>query len=160
MLSAEYLREVLDYDRQTGTFRWRVRHGHALAGSVAGGVCQDGYRRIGINRQCHLEHRLAWLHIHGMWPTAQVDHINGNTLDNSILNLRLASNAQNQMNRRPSNRHGFKGITFNRTEQKWRAQIALGGKKITLGRFDTPEAAHDAYRNAAARLFGEFARVE
>jgi hypothetical protein len=88
-----------------------------------------------------------------------VDHINGNTLDNRVENLRFASPSQNGMNAKLSkaNTSGFKGVTFNKRKEKWMAQIRFDGKNQFLGYFYTPEEAHTAYCEAATRLCGEFA---
>jgi len=93
-------------------------------------------------------------------PGKVVDHANGNKLDNRRANLRVCSAAENLRNRKraKSNKSGFKGVYSDRS--KWRAQIRIDGKKICLGTFDSPEIAHDAYRQAARVHHGEFARFE
>lgn len=90
----------------------------------------------------------------------RVDHKNGNTLDDTRSNLRLATHAQNMRNskRRKNNSSGYKGVNFFRG--KWRAQIQHEKKNITIGMFDTPEQAHEAYCAKALELQGEFARFE
>lgn len=87
-----------------------------------------------------------------------VDHINGDGLDNRRSNLRVATNAENGRNRRISvaNKSGFKGVDFNRG--RWRATIRDGSRPVFLGRFKTPEEAHDAYCKAAVKLHGDFSR--
>jgi len=88
----------------------------------------------------------------------QVDHINGNGLDNRVCNLRVASNGQNQANKKTSikNKSGFKGVTF--LGKKFKSQIKYNGVVIYLGIFKTPEEAHEAYKQAAIKYHGEFAR--
>lgn len=92
----------------------------------------------------------------------QVDHIDLNPLNNRRSNLRLASQQQNSANQRKpkSNTSGFKGVSWDKENRKWKAQITHGGANHSLGRFDTPEEAHAAYCKAAEELHGEFARVE
>ena len=94
-------------------------------------------------------------------PGALVDHKNGDGLDNRRANLRFASASQNNSNSRirASNSTGFKGVTFDRGRQKWRAQISVGGRVINLGRYETPEDAHAAYAQSAQKHYGEFARL-
>lgn len=87
-----------------------------------------------------------------------VDHKNLNSVDNRRANLRLATSTQNQGNRRVSknNKSGFKGVS--KAKNKWVATITVNGRRIILGRFKTPEEAHEAYCAGAKEHFGEFAR--
>jgi hypothetical protein len=108
--------------------------------------------------------RTVYLHraIMGEPDGFQVDHINGNGLDNRRVNLRLATRSQNQHNRGASsnNTSGFKGVTWHNGVKKWQAQIAFCGKNKYLGRYDTVEAAHAAYAEASIKYHGEFRRVQ
>lgn len=90
----------------------------------------------------------------------QVDHRNGDSLDNRRENLRLATPSQNTANRRKpkSNTSGFKGVGWSKDHKKWVAYYGKGCKKI--GYFDTPEKAHEAYKAKMIEVFGEFARTE
>lgn len=92
--------------------------------------------------------------------TMQVDHINGDGLDNRGANLRLATHAENGLNKGclKNNKIGIKGVSWCRRSEKWKAQIQLNGRSKTLGRFDTTEEAAAAYREAAQQLHGPFAR--
>lgn len=89
-----------------------------------------------------------------------VDHIDGNTMNNTRVNLRLSTSSQNQCNRGKSKRNttGYKGVTYR--NRKWIAQIGLNGKVYYLGVFDSPEEAHEAYKKAAMELHGTFAKFE
>lgn len=158
-VTAERLRELLHYDPETGTFRWKVRQGTQRApGEIAGGVNQKGYGRISIDGRAHQSHRLAWLYVYGEWPALTIDHINRVTVDNRIANLRLATISQNGANSiGRKGRNPFKGVTLTK-ENKWHAQIGKDGRRFHLGTFSTPEEAHEAYACAAVDLFGEFAR--
>jgi hypothetical protein len=79
--------ELLDYDRATGVFTWKVSRGLASAGRLAGWVNECGYRVIFINSKGYKAHRLAWLFVHGAWPVYTINHINGMKDDNRICNL-------------------------------------------------------------------------
>jgi hypothetical protein len=95
-----------------------------------------------------------------------VDHINHNKLDNRKENLRLCNISQNGMNRVTgvNNTTGYKGVSARvyskRTNNiRYRAEIKVNQKTITLGSFDTPQEAALAYDSAAVAYFGEFALV-
>lgn len=91
----------------------------------------------------------------------QVDHINGEGLDNQKRNLRLATNAQNHQNQiKPvASKSGFRGVSFDKRRNKFYARIWLNGRRISLGRFQTAVEAARAYDEAAVKLHGEFARL-
>ncbi len=87
-----------------------------------------------------------------------VDHINGDCLDNRKANLRLATNAQNNYNKRPLNSFSkYKGVFFIRKEKRWTATIGLNHKKIYLGNFKDEIKAAKAYDTAAKKYYGQFA---
>lgn len=89
----------------------------------------------------------------------QVDHINGDKLDNRKQNLRLCSNSQNHMNKgvQSNSTTGYKGVSFERSINRYRAYLNLNGKRYNLKTFKTPEEAAQAYNTKAKELFGEFA---
>lgn len=91
----------------------------------------------------------------------EVDHIDGDGLNNRRSNLRLTTHSENCRNRRrrSDNKSGFKGVCWNNSRRKWQAQVHAGGKTNHLGYFTSAEAAHVVYCEAAARLHGEFARM-
>lgn len=91
----------------------------------------------------------------------EVDHIDGNTLDNRKSNLRLVTTSQNQMNRGISyaNKSGFKGVSWNKASKKWMAQIKANNVHYYLGLFDTKEEAAAAYSAKAQEVHGEFTRA-
>jgi hypothetical protein len=153
MLTANRLREVLDYDPQTGIF--------TRAGKRAGSSNGCGYLRIRVDGQRYLAHRLAWLHVHGVWPSDQIDHVNTDRADNRIANLRDASRSQNHANTPLSraNTSGFKGVYWAPHTARWRAAIKVNGKKRHLGYFYSANDAALAYEAAANKMFGEFARA-
>jgi hypothetical protein len=165
VLDAKRVRELFDYDMDTGGFIRRVRAGRMLAGSVAGWKCgaAPGHIYLDIDGHKYKAHRIAWLYVTGAWPRCAVDHVNGKANDNRFSNLRLATMSQNIANaKRPKNNtSGFKRVKRNLPfTKRWRAHIKVKQKHIHLGYFDTKEQAAAAYLVAAKRYFGEFARAE
>lgn len=147
-LTAQRLREALEYDPETGLFVWKIRTRGAKLGAIAGATA-GRYIVIRLDKRLYYAHRLAWLHVYGEWPKALVDHMNGSGTDNRINNLRHAdkrTNAENQ--KRGYGRTGLLGVTAGRTPETWRAQITVSGRTKWLGTYDTPEAAHQAYLTA------------
>jgi hypothetical protein len=89
----------------------------------------------------------------------QVDHINGNTLDNRKQNLRICSNQENSFNKNKNsnNSSGYKGVYFDKERNKWRSAIQFNGKSIkSPKRYDTPEEAYEWYVQKSNELFGDF----
>lgn len=113
-------------------------------------------------RKTRTIHRLVAQAFCGLNDSEYVDHINGDTSDNRSVNLRPCSPIQNSRHRTksPTNTSGYKGVTWHKQRRKWQAAIGMNKKCRYLGLFDTPETAHEAYRAAALKYFGEFANFE
>lgn len=163
--TADRLRKVLAYDPDTGIFTRLVAfHRTRWEGKTAGGPGTRGYISIRFDGQRYKAHRLAWLYVHGEWPSGHLDHINGAPSDNRIANLRIVTDKQNTWNRKRhiTNKSGFKGVSRKPRLRStpWVANIQLDGVQVYLGCFATPEEAHVAYQKAARKHFGTFARSE
>jgi HNH endonuclease/AP2 domain len=161
-ITAVRLRELLDYNDETGEFRWRKRISRAVrAGDPAGTLDKDGYRKIAIAGRQYRAHQLAWVYKTGKWCPQVIDHRDGDPSNNRWANLRSATISQNNANRRlhRNNKCGFKGVIQNHIG-RWVAAIYKDGQRYHLGSFATPEEAHAAYAAAAPKLHGEFARTE
>ena len=146
MLTQSRLKELLNYDPDTGVFAWLVKPSKRVnVGAIAGCVMVIGYREIGIDGKSYYAHRLAFLYMTGAWPIDQLDHRNGIRDDNRWDNLREATNAENCQNQvMPcTNKSGFMGVS--RFRNKWRARIKIAGREKHLGFFDAPEDARAAY---------------
>jgi len=140
MLNQILLKKLLNYDENTGIFTRRISlHGKVKVGDIAGTIANDGYCHIRVDSKRYQAHRLAWLYVHGEWPTNQIDHINGIRNDNRIANLREATRSENQQNRKTSNYNstsGYLGVSVNK--DAYTSYIRLNGKIIYLGRFKNP----------------------
>lgn len=127
---------------------------------------RNAYAHTSIDGKSIGIHRLVLARILGrpLTDTELPDHVNCNGLDNRRCNLRQATQRENMRNKRryKNNRSGFKGVyqEWKNHRWRWRAAIVIDGKQLSLGRFDTPEEAHEAYKAAANKYFGEFARFE
>lgn len=155
-LPLDVVDKYLEYDPETGDITRKITVSHnAKAGSVAGHIDSDGYRKIGILGNYYKAHRLAWLLYYGVWPDLEIDHINHHKSDNRISNLRSVSKAEQQYNRpsRKDNKSGFTGVLWHKRDCIWEAHIRVNRKRIYLGRFETVEAACAA-RKAAEQHYG------
>lgn len=158
LLTRARLLELLEYDPATGRFFWLVSQGTRSAGSEAGNHRSDGYIYIKIDRVLYRKTRLIWLYVHGHWPINHIDHINGKTWDDRLINLRDATRSENLGNRKrnKNNTSGFKGV--HRRGNSFRAYINHNGTRFHLGCFSSAVEAHAVYCAKATELFGEFAR--
>lgn len=151
-MNIERLKELLFYNPDTGVFSHRKkRTGVPYAGMKAGYVNESRgipYERIKVDGKAYKTHRLAWFYVHGKFPDGEIDHINGNTLDNRICNLRDVTRQDNCKNRtiRSDSKSGVNGVRFQ--NGKWVARITHNGKRITLGSFEDLEQAKIARREA------------
>lgn len=147
-IDSTYLREVLEYNQDTGIFTWKKSRYKNKIGTIAGCFSSEKYWRITILRQEYLAHRLAWLYINNEYPIHEIDHINGIRHDNRISNLRCATTQENQQNiKKPNvrNKSGFVGVHWCKTYKKWIAAIRINKIKKQLGRFDSAEEAYKVY---------------
>ena len=148
-LDADQVRQVFHYDAETGVFTWRITLGKGRAGRPAGNVNRDGYLDIGIYGRKYPAGRLAWLYVHGEWPKAQIDHMDGEKLNNRIANLRDVDARMNQENMRKArvdNVSKFLGVTA--CQDHFISRIKIKGRQIILGKFTTAEEAHETYLKA------------
>jgi len=157
----EIIKNCIDYNPDTGVFVWKIScSARSFKGQRIGWRTKAGYLRVQLNHHRYLLHRLAWFFVYGEFPTGELDHINGITDDNRIINLRLANRSQQCSNQKKSvvNTTGFKGVS--RRRGRFLAQIQYEKQHYYIGDYDTPEEAHAAYCKKADELHGEFSRHE
>lgn len=152
-LTYSRLIELLDYDPSTGFFCWIAKsspsHNNLKLGAAITTVGADGYIKIVIDGESYKAHRLAWMFVHGSFPSKIIDHINRDKTDNRISNLREVSHVGNSLN---TNRVvNAKGYYWCNTYKKWRSQISLDGKRKNLGYFINEQDAKRAYENALSK---------
>jgi len=170
MISQKHLKSIINYNPSTGFFTWLSRPADMFScgnrsaksycdmwnsrysGKIAGTISDmgmNGIRRcIVIKKKQYFSYRLAWLYVYGVWPECEIDHINGNSLDDRIVNLRDVTSQENSRNSRipTTNISGIIGVRFRGDKGKWVAGITVNNKSIHLGYFD------DLFSAACARI--------
>jgi hypothetical protein len=157
-LTAQRLREVFNYNKETGEFTWvsdfKMFYGGVRykSGSTAGGPRKHGYIGISVDGKRYLAHVLAWLYVTGSFPYGDIDHIDGDPRNNRFENLRDVSrqvNIENRIRANNNNSSGFLGVSRAATKsERWVASIHSCGKKYHVGIYKTKEQAHQAYLEA------------
>lgn len=160
IVSWERLREVLDYDPETGIFVWKVNQGKNRTAGKKAGFAFGPYWSLRVDKVQYLAHRLAWYYAHGYMPDCGIDHKDNDKRNNALFNLREGNqslNMQNLQKCRSDNKTGYLGVCWHSRDKKYQAQIHLDGKNHFLGLYDTAEEAHQAYIEAKRKLhpFGE-----
>jgi hypothetical protein len=143
----EYLCSILIYEEQTGHVYWKKNNRIVAACKKI----KNKYKRIMIDGVAYVLHRIIYqMHYGDLTSSDVIDHINQNSHDNKIKNLRKADvfiNNQNQGNRK-NNTSGYKGVSWSKQKNKWRATITINNKHKTLGCFNDKETAYAVYLKA------------
>jgi hypothetical protein len=154
------LSRLLKYDPYVGAGTWLVSPSNRVQkGAFAGHLHHDGYIYIKHKSKQYKAHRLFWFLQTGHDPgILTIDHIDQNKSNNKFLNLRLATQSQQNCNttKRCNNSSGHKGVHFCKKRQKYEAYIKIDKKKINLGRYKTFKEAVAARQAKELELFGEF----
>lgn len=158
--SAARLKELFYYNPSTGLFTRLTTRGGQRAGSIAGSIDADGYRKIVVDGVLHRASHLAWLYVNGEY-VKMIDHWDRNRANDRIKNLRPSTKGQNNVNsiKPVNNKSGFKGVSWHARASKWQAIISVNNKSIYLGLFAKRTDASNAYLAAARYHFGEFAHA-
>jgi hypothetical protein len=150
------LKEIFEYDNIKGLY---FKHN---PNKSIGTIDNNGYTRLMYKYKRYMLHRLVYeYHFGKINDNLIIDHIDGNKQNNLIENLRVATYAQNQMNRKTNlnNKLKIKGVYYHKQHNKYHARIQINNSKKHLGYFDSLEEASQAYQTAAKELFGEFYKV-
>ncbi len=135
MITKSELKKLFHYDKYTGLFTRLVTVKHnAKKGSLAGSVNSCGYLLFRVNTKKYRAHRMAWLYVYGANPKNEIDHINGDKLDNRIENLRDITSMENSRNRTTSiNKFGVVGLSWCKKTKKFYSRITIKRKTECLG---------------------------
>lgn len=158
LMSVGDIRDLIDYNAETGVLTAKVNFSGRQAGSVIGSQTWQGYYAFSLFGKKCFAHRLAWLLHYGEWPSQPIDHINGIKTDNSIRNLRLCSLSQNQFNKptQKNNTTGVKGVYWNKRDKRYVASVQFNGKKYSAGHHKDIESAKEEVMKLREKLAGEF----
>jgi len=145
-LTQEFLKSILNYNHETGVFT-RISNGRVVGYKV--GSKNKFYFGTEIKNRQYKLHRLAWLYHYGENPPDLIDHIDGNTFNNAINNLRSVSNSENLQNQKKAmvtnKSSGLLGVYYRKDRNSFRSMITINGKKKTIGYFKSAIEAHEAY---------------
>ena len=133
---------------------WRISLARRTNREALSSPHSAGYLHGKINGHPLFAHVAMFALVHGVWPSGQIDHIDGNRTNNRISNLRDVSASDNQRNqsRRSTNRSGFTGVHWHAQSKSWRAQIRHDGRTVSLGCFKTISEAARARAKANVRF--------
>lgn len=157
-LTITHLKDLFSYDSLTGDLIRIKAFGtrrKLFEGKIAGYTNRRGYRQISIDGIRYQAHRLVWFYHNGTLPSVDIDHINGNRSDNRIENLREAFGSINQINTKlhRHNTSGIRGVSWNKSNNKWTVSIYQNNKRINLGYFDSIEAARERRLQAEESIY-------
>lgn len=137
----EELRLLFKYDPETGKIF------NQKTGKEIGYNNGKGYLRTQVKDNKVVLHQLAWVLVYGEVPSMDIDHINGNKMDNRLDNLRLVSRGANLQNSKV-----YRGFWWNKLAKKWSVAVKINYKAIHIGYFDTELDARAAYIRAKREL--------
>lgn len=147
-MTASFFLGLFNYYPELGVLVWKDHWDKAArtryTGKVAGAKDAKGYRSVTVGDKKFKIHRIIWFLERGDWPE-EIDHIDGDKLNNCIGNLRSANRRVNNSNRVTHRAGRLVGAYFHAKAQKWCAQITINGKNRYLGLHESELAAHDRY---------------
>lgn len=149
MITQEQLKQLLNYDPETGVFTSRLKN------KTVGSISNRGYLRLNIAKRLYMAHRIAWLYMTGQFPSIEIDHIDGCKLNNKWVNLRQVTRKQNMENTSlfTNNISGYRGVAWYKNNNKWGASVFHNGRRHFAGLYITEEEAHIAAQQLRNELF-------
>jgi len=166
----EELKEYLDYNPDTGILTWIKNRGCMKKGQQVGSLHKGNtcvYLRMQFKGKPYVVHRLAYFIYHGIDPLEKnIDHRDGNGLNNKITNLRLATASSNGHNRSLSknNTSGKSGVSWMSFRKygtgRWIARITFNNECIYLGSYVNKKDAIQVRNEAEKKYYGEFRRQD
>jgi len=157
-MDIEFLKQFFEY--ADGKLYWKNDRGRGVKkGNRAGHLQHTGYWIVQLGKKHYREHRIIFMMHHGFLPK-EVDHIDGDKLNNNIENLRACSSSENSINKKLDcrNKLKIKNVSFYKQLQKYKVQLCVKGKDIHIGYFDDVNEAATAAHQAREKYFGSFAR--
>jgi len=161
MANLTYEEAIEAFEYRDGELFWKIKPAMRVQiGDKAGRAGKERYERFRYKDKNLLVHRVIFLMHHQHTPK-EIDHINGNKLDNRIENLREATRSQNQYNKNmmSNNTSGYRGVSWNNQKNKWAVRVKVNKKSYNFGFFDDLDVAGAVASEARAKLHGEFARA-
>jgi hypothetical protein len=148
-LTYDYFDELLNYDKESGKLYWKSKsspYSRIIVGEEAGCIRHyktNSYRIVVLKNTPYFVHRIIWLLVHKKWPDDQIDHIDGNSLNNKIQNLKSASNQENCRNQRKrlNNTTGHPNIYWHTGKKKYSVSLRFNGKLNHIKDYQTLEEA-------------------
>jgi hypothetical protein len=158
MFNQEQLKDILDYNHETGIFTWKKKIARKNNIGAIAGTIKDGYIIVRIYGKQYRAHRLAFLYMEGYFPD-KIDHIDTNRANNKWSNLRKATQSQNLYNspKRSDNTSGIKGVDFKKKLNKWQVRINVNKERFYLGVYSSKEEAEKVARDFREKHPKEFA---
>lgn len=161
ILTQDYLHQIFDY--KDGNLYWKSdMRANKRNGFIAGSDCESNrYIATQINGKKYKNHRLVFLYHHGYFPK-MIDHIDNNTKNNKIENLREVCFVKNQYNAkiRKDNKSGCKGVIFNKASKKWYVQLTINKQKKHFGIYSDIDYAKFVAEAMRYKYHKEFARTK
>jgi len=158
MLTQERIKELTNYNPETGEFVWSKKASVKVAGKPVGSLSRNGYLVTKVNYERYMVHRLIWLYVNGELPKGEIDHKNRIKTDNRISNLRDVERSVNLANcKRKTGKSGVAGVRLV-CGGKWQAYIHIKKKFINLGSFVCKSDAIKARLDYERKMFGNLSR--